>query len=285
MIWFFISFRSLWCPSPLCGKVFKIYHRSVNMLQCQRNVVCSCRKYSMHNPNHSTNHWQHQCQQQQRLTFMSHIQIWQLRKQLSMAPIFSLTMNKLNWWNMKHHQPIEVMKTLQEKTNCWLSHTWPILCMQTHEDSQQCECSPLFVSIHHGMGAWYSHGRLHISTKADHMAHIQNLKTWLNLPTLAYQQQVQTILPNLPNKPDEVIHVTTFNFTSQLRSLLFDSDLFFDLNNWDVNPRNPFGKYEVLLHKLLKRIDHGAAHKHHTTINRARDNWNTEAVSQRNQVT
>ena len=41
-----------------------------------------------------------------------------------------------------------------------------------------------------------------------------------------------------------------FNFTAQLHSLLFDSNLFFDLKNLDVNLMNPFGKYENPLRKL-----------------------------------
>ena len=45
-------------------------------------------------------------------------------------------------------------------------------------------------------------------------AHIQYLKSWLNLPESSYPKQIPTLLPNLPDKPEQTINVTTFNFTA-----------------------------------------------------------------------
>ena len=64
-----------------------------------------------------------------------------------------------------------------------------------------------------------------------------------------------TKLPAQPNNPPEIVLVTTFNFTAQL-SLLFDSNLFNNIDNLDINPKNPFGKYKTN-HCKLSTINSG----------------------------
>ena len=42
----------------------------------------------------------------------------------------------------------------------------------------------------------------------------------------------------------QYINVTTFDFKTQLQSLLNDKTLFGNIENLDINPNNPFGKYK-----------------------------------------
>ena len=53
-------------------------------------------------------------------------------------------------------------------------------------------------------------------------------------------ESVQLTLPG----DDKVIPVTRFPFVNMLYSMLSDPNLVLDLSNLDVNPQNPFGKYE-----------------------------------------
>ena len=48
----------------------------------------------------------------------------------------------------------------------------------------------------------------------------------------------------LPNNPVQVVNVTCFDFKTQLLSLLTDRDLVGNITKLDINPDNPFGKYE-----------------------------------------
>ena len=47
------------------------------------------------------------------------------------------------------------------------------------------------------------------------------------------------------NRNAEQMNVTVFNFEKQLMSLLQDKSLFGNIQNLDVNPDNPFGKYKA----------------------------------------
>ena len=53
----------------------------------------------------------------------------------------------------------------------------------------------------------------------------------------------ETILETKSTTP-QYINVTTFDFKSQLQSLLNNKTLFGNINNLDINPNNPFGKYK-----------------------------------------
>ena len=103
-------------------------------------------------------------------------------------------------------------------------------------------------------------------------AHIAQLKTWLNLSPLCYPHQIMTKLPVKPNNPPKIVPVTTFNFIVQLASLLFDSNLFNNIDNLDVNPKNPFGKYKTIRCKL-STINSGQCY-HEAYMNMVKDPLN-----------
>ena len=103
-------------------------------------------------------------------------------------------------------------------------------------------------------------------------AHITQLKNWLNLSPLCYPFQVMTELPVQQDHPSEIVPVTTFNFTAQLSSLLFDSNLFDNIDNLDVSPKNPFGKYKTNRHKL-STINSGQRY-HEAYMNMVKDPLN-----------
>ena len=52
--------------------------------------------------------------------------------------------------------------------------------------------------------------------QSTYKAHIQYLKSWLNLPESLFSRQIPTLLPNLLDKPEQTINITTYNFTAQL---------------------------------------------------------------------
>ena len=81
---------------------------------------------------------------------------------------------------------------------------------------------------------------------------IEHLKKWLNYDKICQPEQVKILLPG---EHGHQIEVTTFNFTSQLYSLLTDKDLFGDLSNLDVDPKNSFGKYKSP--KYLSTVNSG----------------------------
>ena len=142
------------------------------------------------------------------------------------------------------------------------THNLPIQTIECHTNEQYFECKLLkilndvnaphylFKSIMDWAQEASRSGYTFQPKQSTRKAHIQYLKSWLNLPESSFPKQIPTLLPNLPEKPEQTINVTTFNFTAQLHSLLFDSNLFLDLTNLDVNLMNPFGKYENSLCKL-----------------------------------
>ena len=81
---------------------------------------------------------------------------------------------------------------------------------------------------------------------------IEYLKKWLQYDKICLPQQVKTLLPG---EHGHEVDVTIFNFTSQLFSLLKDEELFGDIKNLDVDPKNPFGKYKS--QKYLSTINSG----------------------------
>jgi hypothetical protein len=69
----------------------------------------------------------------------------------------------------------------------------------------------------------------------------------------SYLQQVPTMLPG---PGDQFVQTTCFYFTNQLSWLVSDQDLFGNLDNFDVDVDNPFGKY-VPPNGLLSTINLG----------------------------
>ena len=68
---------------------------------------------------------------------------------------------------------------------------------------------------------------------------ITNLQQLLNIENCA--PILKTIV--LPYTDELKIDITTFDFETMLRSLLMDSHLISDINNFDVDVQNPFSKY------------------------------------------
>ena len=85
---------------------------------------------------------------------------------------------------------------------------------------------------------------------------IERFMPWMK-QTAPYQ--VRTILETNTNTP-QYLDVTVFNFKNQLLNLLGDKSLFGDIENLDVNPDNPFGKY-TSPNKVLSTVNSGKRYK------------------------
>ena len=59
----------------------------------------------------------------------------------------------------------------------------------------------------------------------------------------------------------QYIDVTTFDFKTQLQSLLNDKTLFGNIENLDINPTNPFGKYKSP-NNILSAVNSGMQYEH-----------------------
>jgi len=70
-------------------------------------------------------------------------------------------------------------------------------------------------------------------------AQVKHLTKWLGLDHV----QPEVVLCSLPGPTPQFVPVTRFDFASQLISLLTDPRLVGDINNLDVNPDDPFGKF------------------------------------------
>ena len=89
--------------------------------------------------------------------------------------------------------------------------------------------------------------------RSSRSAQVKYLETWLQCQN-SRPQQIPTMLPGPLN---QVVQTTCFNFTTQLYSLVSDRVLFGQLDNLDVNPDDPFGKY-VSPNGLLSTTNSGA---------------------------
>ena len=76
-------------------------------------------------------------------------------------------------------------------------------------------------------------------TRSSRNAQVKYLEKWLQCQH-SRPQQIPTLLPG---PLQQVVQTTSFNFTSQLQSLVSDQALFGTLDNLDVNVDDPFGKY------------------------------------------
>jgi hypothetical protein len=76
--------------------------------------------------------------------------------------------------------------------------------------------------------------------RTTHQAQIQYIKRLTQLQ-YCHPKRIQLSLPG----DGKVIPVTRFPFIKMLYSLLSDPNLVSNLANLDVNPNNPFGKYEL----------------------------------------
>ena len=84
--------------------------------------------------------------------------------------------------------------------------------------------------------------------------YINQMEKWM--PTLKANAPytVQAILET--NTNPEYVEVAVFDFKKQLLSLLHDKSLFGSFQNLDINPKNPFGKYESEK-KILSTVNSG----------------------------
>jgi hypothetical protein len=89
-------------------------------------------------------------------------------------------------------------------------------------------------------------------TRSSRKAQVKYLEKWLQRQ---YSRPQQIPTP-LPGPFPQVVQTTTFNFTNQSFTLIFDQVLFGNLDNLDVNVDDPFGKY-VPPNGLLSTINLG----------------------------
>lgn len=81
------------------------------------------------------------------------------------------------------------------------------------------------------------HFNPHRTTREAEVKYLQSL---LNLTCMSPEE----VLCPLPGPQVQIVPVTRFDFTTQLISLITDPRLVGDINNLDVNPNDPFGKYD-----------------------------------------
>ena len=85
----------------------------------------------------------------------------------------------------------------------------------------------------------YNNGYCFDYNRSTRHAEIEHLKRWLNLDCIV----PQTVDCVLPGPLYQVVPVTRFDFSAQLISLLTTDSLVSNLENLDINPKNPFGRY------------------------------------------
>ena len=106
-------------------------------------------------------------------------------------------------------------------------------------------------------------------TRSSRNAQVKYLETWLQ----CQHSRPQQIPTPLSGPLQQVVHTTTFNFTTQLYSLVSDQASFGTLKNLDVNVDDPFGKY-VPPDGLLSTVNSGQWYNsayHHEVKDPAKD--------------
>jgi hypothetical protein len=99
----------------------------------------------------------------------------------------------------------------------------------------------------------YQSGYIFMPQQTSYKAQLQTLTRWVSMEHM-HPTMVEVPLPSLI--PDDSITVTTFDFVSQLHSLLSDQE-FNTRENLVINPDNPFTKY-VAPSSVLKEALRGS---------------------------
>jgi hypothetical protein len=98
-------------------------------------------------------------------------------------------------------------------------------------------------------------------TRIKRKSQMKHLEKWLQLR----HSRPERVSLTLPFNPKTTILVTRFNFHTQLHSLLTDPVLMNEMFNLDVNPMDPFGKYDSpggLLSSVNSGAQYAKAYKH-----------------------
>ena len=100
-----------------------------------------------------------------------------------------------------------------------IMHHLPTQTIECHTNEQYFECKLLkilndinaphylFQSIMEWAQEASQPGYTFQPKQSTRKAHIQYLKSWLNLPDSSFPKQIPTLLPNLPDKPVQTIYI------------------------------------------------------------------------------
>ena len=90
-----------------------------------------------------------------------------------------------------------------------------------------------------------------MKTRKGIINHTERLMPWLQATK---PKEVKILLETL--EEPQPTNVILFDFKKQLLSLLNDKELLGDINNLDINPDNPFGRYKAL-DNVLSTVNSG----------------------------